>query len=171
MKNLVLDKKITLEEFMSVVKCGVKIEFSKEYKNRVEVNRKLVEKWVEEKRIIYGVTTGFGTNSTCIISKEDAEKLQKNIVLSHSTSVGRPMTFEETRSTMLAVLMNLGQGYSGIRLETLERYRTFLNQGFYPFAPKEGSVGYLCPEVHIAMAIIGEGKIITEEGNVDADIF
>jgi histidine ammonia-lyase len=56
------------------------------------------------------------------------------------------------------VLQNAGQGYSGIRLETLEMYRKFLNNDLIPYAPKEGSVGYLSPEAHIASSLIGRGK-------------
>ena len=59
------------------------------------------------------------------------------------------------------VLLNIGTGYSGVRLETLERYRNFLNHDIYPFAPRDGSVGYLSPEAHIAMTLIGEGMAIS----------
>ncbi|WP_081590052.1 HAL/PAL/TAL family ammonia-lyase [Brevibacillus massiliensis] len=51
----------------------------------------------------------------------------------------------------------MGQGYSRVRLETLEMYRQFLNLRLTPFAPREGSVGYLCPEAHMALVLIGEG--------------
>jgi histidine ammonia-lyase len=40
----------------------------------------------------------------------------------------------------------------------MEMYRQFLNLGLTPFAPKEGSVGYLSPEAHMALVLIGEGK-------------
>ena len=51
---------------------------------------------------------------------------------------------------MLMILQNLGQGYSGVRLELLEQYRQFLNRGVTPWAPGDGSVGYLSPEAHMA---------------------
>lgn len=156
---------LKLEDFMSIVRGKKEIEFSDEFKNRVNKSRELVEKWVEQGRVMYGITTGFGANSTRTISKEDAVKLQRNIVITHSTSVGQPMSEEEVRATMLMILQNAGQGYSGIRYETLDRYREFLNHNFIPYAPKEGSVGYLSPEAHIAMAIMGEGKMI-EDGQV-----
>lgn len=156
--KVVLDSQITIEEFVAVARYGAKVELSKNYKERVKKSRRLVEKWIEEGRIMYGITTGFGAMCTQVISPDETAKLQRNIVLSHSTSVGEPLSIEEVRATMLMVLQNVGQGYCGARVETMEMYRQFLNLGITPFAPKEGSVGYLSPEAHMALVLIGEGK-------------
>ena len=161
-KEVVLGDKINIEEFVAVARFGAKVQFSENYKNKVIKARGLVEKWVEENRIMYGITTGFGVLCTKVISAEETAKLQKNIVLSHSTSVGEPLSVEEARGTMLMILQNVGQGFSGARLETIEMYRQFLNLGLTPFAPKEGSVGYLCPEAHMALVLIGEGQAFLE---------
>jgi len=157
-RKLVLGPEISLEEFISVSRDGVRIEFSEEYAERVNKARRLVDKWVEEGRVMYGITTGFGVLCTKSITKEETAKLQKNIILTHSVSVGEPLTEEQTRAVMLMVLQNAGLGYSGIRLEVLDMYRQFLNEGLTPFAPREGSVGYLNIEAHIATVLIGEGK-------------
>jgi histidine ammonia-lyase len=58
----------------------------------------------------------------------------------------------------MMILQNLGQGYSGVRLSVLEKYREFLNKNLTPWAPREGSVGYLCPEAHIALVLTGRGQ-------------
>ena len=159
---IVLGGKINLEQFMQIVRYKARVEFSEEYCSRVSRSRDLVEQWTEDERVMYGVTTGFGALCTKVISKEQAAQLQKNIILSHSTSVGTPFTEEEARATMLMVLQNLGQGYSGVRLLVLEKYRDFLNKNLIPYAPKEGSVGYLSPEAHMALVLIGEGKAYYE---------
>ena len=161
-EKYIIDGKVNLKDFMDVVLGKKDVDFSQNYIDRVNKSRKLIEKWVDENKIIYGVTTGFGSNSTKTIDKKDAARLQKNIIISHSTSLGELMTYLEVRATMLMILLNLGWGYSGVRIETLERYRDFLNKNLYPFAPKEGSVGYLSPEAHIAMAVVGEGEIIED---------
>jgi histidine ammonia-lyase len=165
----IIGDKLTIESFMEIVRGKSKIKFNDKYKSRVLEARQMVEKWVNEGRIMYGVTTGFGANSTRTISSEEANKLQRNIIISHSTSVGKPMTEEEVRATMLMILQNAGSGYSGIRLNTLERYRDFLNLNLVPYAPKEGSVGYLSPEAHIALAIMGEGKMILDGKVTDSN--
>ncbi|WP_027869450.1 histidine ammonia-lyase [Eubacterium sp. AB3007] len=156
--TIILGDRLDLEEFMAVVRGGATVEFSEEYVNRVNKARALVEKWTREEHVMYGVTTGFGVLCTKVITSEEAAQLQHNIVASHSTSVGRPLSIEAVRGTMLMVLQNLGQGNSGVRIEVLERYRDFLNRGITPWAPGDGSVGYLSPEAHMARVIEGNGK-------------
>lgn len=158
MKTVRLGRPIDLDTFMAVVRGHARVEFSAEYKKRVDASRALVEKWVDEEKVMYGVTTGFGALCTKAISKEETAQLQKNIILSHSTSVGEPLSEEQVRATLLMVLQNLGQGYSGVRLEVLEQYRQFLNLNLIPFAPGSGSVGYLSPEAHMALVIMGLGR-------------
>lgn len=149
---------MNLDSFMSIVRQNTKVEFSNEYVYRVKKSRELLEKWIKEEKVMYGITTGFGALYNQIISKEDAKKLQRNIIISHSTAVGNPLSVEQTRAVMLMILQNSRNGYTGARLETLELYKECLNRGVTPYAPKEGSVGYLTVEGHIALAMIGEGK-------------
>ncbi|WP_283609901.1 HAL/PAL/TAL family ammonia-lyase [Faecalispora anaeroviscerum] len=158
LKSITLGPDITLEDLVSVARHGAKVEFSEDYRGRVNRSRALVEQWVDQNRVMYGVTTGFGALCTQVISKEETAQLQRNIILSHATSVGEPFTQEQARATMLMVLQNLGQGFSGVRLAILEKYREFLNRNLVPWIPREGSVGYLSPEAHMALVLIGEGK-------------
>lgn len=158
MKSVELGGRIRLQDLVSIARYGARVEFSEEYRARVSRARKLVEKWIDEGRVMYGVTTGFGALCTKVISKEETAQLQHNIVMSHSTSVGEPYTIEQARAVMVLMLQNMGQGYSGVRLEVLEKLREFLNAGVTPWAPREGSVGYLSPEAHMALVLLGEGK-------------
>lgn len=156
--TVVLGGQVTIEELVAVARFGAKVEFSDEYCARVQKSRSLVEKWIGEGRVMYGITTGFGALCTEVISPEETAQLQRNIVLSHATSVGEPLSVEEVRATIFMILQNIGQGFCGARLETVELYRQFLNLGLTPFAPKEGSVGYLSPEAHMALVLTGEGQ-------------
>ncbi|MCP3027788.1 histidine ammonia-lyase [Halobacillus sp. A5] len=158
LKGVTLGSAITLEEFVSVARDGTYVQFSDTYRQRVEHSRSLLNKRMEEGRIMYGVNTGFGALSTQVISTGQTKQLQKNILLSHAASVGEPLDQECVRAIMLMVLQNLGQGYSGVQLRTLEMYRELLNRGVTPFVPREGSVGYLNVEAHIALVLLGEGK-------------
>ena len=73
---LTLGEPITLEDFVAVARFGREVAFSPEYTQRVSRSRALVEKWVEEERVMYGVTTGFGALCTKSIDKEDTAQLQ-----------------------------------------------------------------------------------------------
>lgn len=167
--NIILGPKLTINEFVSVVRDSALVEFSDEYCKRVEKSRKLIESWATEGRIIYGVTTGFGALSTTVISPEQAAQLQKNILLSHAISVGQPLGIEQIRAIMLMVLQNIGYGASGVRLKVLEYYRAFLNQCITPWAPGDGSVGYLSVEAHIALNLLGLGKAYVKDQLISAD--
>ena len=157
MGAICLGKHLCLNQFIDIVRRHAKVEFSATYRNRVNASRALVEKWVDEEKVMYGVTTGFGALCTKAIDKKETAQLQTNIILSHSTSVGAPLSEEVVRGTLLMMLQNLGQGYSGVRLCVLEQIRQCLNLGVIPWAPGEGSVGYLSPEAHMALVLTGRG--------------
>ena len=148
----------TIEEFIAVARYGAEVQFDHEYCGRVKKSRALIDKFLAENRLIYGVTTGFGDNVRNIISPEDSEKLQVNIIRSHACSVGEPLEKELVRGVQLMMLLNMGKGYSGVSIELLELMKELLNREITPFAPGEGSVGYLGVEGHIALVLLGEGK-------------
>jgi histidine ammonia-lyase len=149
---------IAIEEFVAVARYEAEVCFSQSYEERVKKSRQLVEKILEENRLIYGVNTGFGDNVKYVISPKDADLLQKNIVRSHACSVGEPLGKELVRAIQLMALLDAGSGYSGISLEILELIRELLNRKITPYVPGEGSVGYLAIESHLALVLLGEGQ-------------
>ncbi len=159
-KIISLDNHLTLPSFMAVVKERYLVQLSSQYQIRVNASRQLIDQWLSENKVMYGVTTGFGALCSTKISIEDAAILQKNLILSHATSVGEPMEEDYVRGIMLMVLQNIGQGYSGVRLTVLQRYVDMLNHGVIPYVPQDGSVGYLSIEAHIAMTLFGEGRVL-----------
>jgi histidine ammonia-lyase len=152
------DREPSIEEFVAVSRYSAKVSFSETYKNRVKKSRGLVERFLEENRLVYGVTTGFGDNVRHVISPQNAKELQVNIVRSHAVAVGEPLKREQVRAIQLMTLISLGKGFSGVRLELLELIASLLNNEVVPFAPGEGSVGYLAVEGHLALVLLGEGK-------------
>lgn len=149
---------LTASDVVAISRFNCPVEFSEEFCFRVLKSRRCVEQWIEEGKIMYGITTGFGALCNQLISQEDTTLLQKNIVLSHATSVGEPLSLEATRAIMVVMLSNMGQGYSGVRLDLLKRLQYLLNMQITPYVPREGSVGYLSLEAHIGLTIIGLGK-------------
>ncbi|TCP21304.1 histidine ammonia-lyase [Scopulibacillus darangshiensis] len=153
---------VSMNDFIAVARYGAKVSFSQDYCDRVNHSRHLVEKCLEENRLIYGITTGFGDNVTQVISPKDAERLQRNIVRSHAVSVGDSLEKEVVRATQLMMLISLGQGYSGVRLDVLQLIASLLNHDVMPFVPGDGSVGYLGPEAHMALVLMGEGLVLDQ---------
>jgi histidine ammonia-lyase len=89
-------------------------------------------------------------------------ELQLNLVRSHAMGVGPPLEEAETRAMMALRANVLAKGLSGIRLETLELLVAMLNRGVHPVVPRQGSVGAsgdLAPLAHLALALVGEGRV------------
>jgi len=129
----------------------------------VKVNRAAaaVDKLIERGEIAYGITTGFGAFKDKIISPEEVEQLQRNIVLSHAVGVGPEFDDPTVRAIMLIRANTLARGFSGIRRETLELILELLNRGVHPVIPTKGSLGAsgdLAPLAHFACVLIGEGQ-------------
>lgn len=155
-------QKIRIEDIVKVARDGIKVEFSSEYQKRIESSNRLLLRFVEEGRLIYGVTTGFGKNMDFVISPKDAKRLQENIIRSHSAAVGEPLPREIVRAYLFMVLCNAGKGYSGTSPHVLEQLRQMLNCDILAYAPSEGNIGSLSTEAFIALAAIGEGMAYRE---------
>lgn len=162
MSTIMLDgDSLNLEDFIKVVRHHEKIDLSQEVKDKMQKSRDLVEKYVEEEKVVYGITTGFGKFSDVSISKEDTKKLQKNLIMSHSCGVGEVFSVEEARGIMLLRVNALAKGYSGIRLSTVQTLMDMVNKGVTPVIPQQGSLGSsgdLAPLAHMVLVMFGEGE-------------
>ena len=72
-------------------------------------------------KVVYGVNTGFGLMCDVQISTAQMTKLQENLLISHAVGVGNPIDRELSKIMMICKVHSLCQGYSGIRLEVIER--------------------------------------------------
>ncbi len=162
MKKMIIDKNdLSVEDVVAVARYGAPLSISHKAAERIQRSRALVEKWVQEGKIIYGITTGFGALSNTRISKEDTRQLQENIIMSHSAGVGNPLPEEVVRAIMAIRVHDLSMGYSGIRPETINHLLAFLNEGVCPVVPEKGSVGAsgdLAPMSHLCLVLIGRGE-------------
>jgi histidine ammonia-lyase len=152
---------LSIEKLIEIIRKKRTVDLSPESKKTVLRSRKVVEDWVREGRVIYGITTGFGALCNVMIPPDDAVKLQKNILLSHSAGVGMPLEEEIVRGVMGIRINDLSKGYGAIRLETLEALANLLNADVCPIVPEKGSVGAsgdLAPMSHLALVLIGLGE-------------
>src|SRR6187455_2693841 len=124
MKEIVLDGEgLTFEQVLAVAygRPGApRIALAQNAKGNVQKAADAVQTLIDRGEIAYGITTGFGAFKDKIISREEVETLQRNIVLSHAVGVGEPFDIPTTRAIMLIRANTLARGFSGIRVETLE---------------------------------------------------
>jgi len=169
MINFVLNgKNLNILNSISIVTNNFSLSISSSAKSKVIKSRKLVDKWIAKEEIIYGINTGFGEFKDVVISKEQTETLQRNLILSHSSGVGECIPDKVVRLMILFRINSLIQGHSGVRLELINFLLAFFNAGLIPQIPQQGSVGCsgdLAPLAHLASTFLGEGKI-KYKGNV-----
>ena len=153
---------LTLEQLINVSRCGATVRLSEESVSLINRASGLIENWVANNRVVYGVTTGFGDLATVKVDAARTRLLQENLIRSHAVGVGAPLPEDAVRAIMLLRLNGLICGHSGITLETLTQLVNFINLGITPVVPEQGSVGAsgdLCPLSHIAAAMLGEGDV------------
>ena len=129
---------------------------------RITNSRRIVDAIVANHEVVYGINTGFGPLCTTIISQHDTQKLQLNLLKSHSVGVGDPIQPEMAKLMMILKVHALARGYSGIAMNTLERILWHINQDIIPVVPSQGSVGAsgdLAPLAHLFLPLTGNGKV------------
>ncbi|MEP2349216.1 MAG: aromatic amino acid ammonia-lyase, partial [Algoriphagus sp.] len=126
-------------------------------------------------KTVYGINTGFGPLCTSKISAADTQTLQENLLKSHAVGLGEPVPIEISKLMLVLKLQALAQGFSGIKLETLERMLWMLENEVIPVVPIQGSVGAsgdLAPLSHLFLPLLGLGKVHYEGSIVKtAEVF
>ena len=154
---------LTLNEFIKITRYNYIIELTEKAKTNINKSRDLIDKFVSENKVIYGITTGFGKFSDVSITGLEGKLLQRNLIMSHACGVGKPLSEEIVRGIMLLRINALSKGYSGIRLSTINTLIDMLNKGVHPIIPEKGSLGSsgdLAPLSHMVLVMIGEGEAI-----------
>lgn len=177
MNEIILDgESLTFEQVIAVAygKPGEpRVVLSGTAKTAVNRAAAAVQTLLDRGEIAYGITTGFGAFKDKIISREEVELLQRNIVVSHAVGVGDPFDTATVRAIMLIRANTLARGFSGIRLDTLDLILECLNRGVHPVIPEKGSLGAsgdLAPLAHFACVLIGEGEAEFGGVNVSGDV-
>ncbi len=151
---------LSLEDIERVSRDMEPVELTREAVERIVASRKMIESIIEGNEVVYGVNTGFGILSDVSIDRAQIEKLQENLIRSHSVGVGRPFSREVVRAIILLRANVMAKGCSGVRPETVKLLLELLNRGVHPLIPEKGSVGAsgdLAPLAHLALVLIGRG--------------
>lgn len=162
---------LTLEEMKEILFDGKVVSASDESWERVEESRKVVEQIVQENRVVYGITTGFGKFSDVLIEKENVEDLQLNLIHSHAVGVGAAFPEIVSRAMLVLRANALLKGYSGVRKIVIEQLLAFVNKGIHPVVPQQGSLGAsgdLAPLSHLVLPLLGEGEVFYKGDRVEA---
>jgi histidine ammonia-lyase len=129
---------------------------------KIQASERHVKDIVENNKTVYGVNTGFGILANTKISESDTAILQHKILQSHSVGVGEAIPTGIAKMMLITKVHALAHGYSGVRLETMERILWHIENEVIPVVPEKGSVGAsgdLAPLAHLFLPLIGLGEV------------
>lgn len=154
---------LTIERIGEVVYNGYKLELSDDARNRIIRCREyLDEKIAKTTRPVYGVTTGFGSLCDVSVNPDQLAQLQINLMMSHACGVGDRVPNDIVKMMMLLKVQSLSYGYSGCKLDTVQRLVDFFNNDIYPVVYMQGSLGAsgdLVPLAHMSLPLVGLGEV------------
>ncbi len=165
---------LKIEDFQRVIFQNESVELDESLLAKVENSFQFLRKF-SEKKVIYGVNTGFGPMAQYRIPEEDKHQLQYNLIRSHSSGVGVPLKPQAAKAAMLARLNTLAQARSGVHPSVIILLQELINREVTPLIFEHGGVGAsgdLVQLAHLALVLIGEGEVFYKgERRPAAEVF
>ena len=154
---------LTIERIGEIVYKGYKLELSDDARHRITRCREYLDKKIAETtKPVYGVTTGFGSLCNVSVDADQLAQLQINLMMSHACGVGERVPNDIVKMMMLLKIQSPSYGYSGSKLDTVERLVDFFNNDVYPVVYMQGSLGAsgdLVPLAHMSLPLVGLGEV------------
>ncbi|TPG44587.1 histidine ammonia-lyase [Flavobacterium pectinovorum] len=156
-----INEYLSLGEFESIIFGNNKVAISDVVLNRVNESFNFLKEFSGNK-IIYGVNTGFGPMAQYRIKESDQIQLQYNLIRSHSSGTGKPLSAVCAKAAILARLNTLSLGHSGVHPSVIHLMAELINRDITPLIFEHGGVGAsgdLVQLSHLALVLIGEGEV------------
>ena len=156
-------ERLTIAGLKEILDSGKPVALSEELRRRIVRCREYLDRKIKDSdQPVYGITTGFGSLCDISVGGDELSQLQRNLVMSHSCGTGEQVPSEIVRLMLLLKIRSLSYGYSGVRLETVERLIDFYNNGILPVVYRQGSLGAsgdLAPLAHLSLPLLGLGEV------------
>ena len=156
-------ERLTIAGLKEIIDSGKPVALSEELRRWIVRCREYLDRKIKDSdQPVYGITTGFGSLCDISVGGDDLSQLQRNLVMSHSCGTGEQVPSETVRLMLLLKIRSLSYGYSGVRMETVERLIDFYNNGILPVVYRQGSLGAsgdLAPLAHLSLPLLGLGEV------------
>ena len=162
-KHLISAEHLTINRIEEIIAKGYKLELSEDAVQRIVHCREYLDKKIATNtKPVDGVTPGFGSLCNVSIAHDYSAQLQINLMMSHACGTGDRVPNEIVKIMLLLKIQSLSYGYSGCKLDTVQRLVDFFNNDIYPIVYMQGSLGAsgdLVPLAHLSLPIIGLGEV------------
>jgi len=158
------ERLLSLNDFSAILFKEKEVVLDKAAVEKVAVNFQFLKSFSSNK-LIYGINTGFGPMAQYKVSEANLLQLQYNLIRSHSSGSGNPMSPILVKALMIARLNSLMQAYSGVNVEVVDLLTQLINKNITPCVFEHGGVGAsgdLVQLAHLGLVLIGEGEVIYE---------
>lgn len=158
---------LAASDVVAVARRAAGVRIDEAALEEVAKSRAAVEALAQAETPHYGVSTGFGALATRHIAPELRAQLQRSLIRSHAAGSGPEVETEVVRALALLRLSTLTTGRTGVRVETAQAYAGLLNAQLTPVVHEYGSLGCsgdLAPLAHVALAVMGEGRVRDADG-------
>ena len=156
-------ERLTIAGLKEILDSRRPVALNEELRRRIVRCREYLDSKIRNsEQPVYGITTGFGSLCDISVGGDELSQLQRNLVMSHSCGTGEQVPSEVVRLMLLLKIRSLSYGYSGVRLETVERLIDFYNSGILPVVYQQGSLGAsgdLAPLAHLSLPLLGLGEV------------
>ena len=160
---------LTRDSLLLIARDGARVSISDEAIEALEKSREIVDSLASSKTPVYGISTGFGALARKYIDADKRAQLQKSLIRSHAAGSGEIVEIEVIRAMMAVRLATLCRGLSGVQVKTAKTYAAMLNANITPVVREYGSLGCsgdLAPLSACALAVMGEGEVISSDGQI-----
>ena len=162
-KHQISAEHLSIERVGEIIFNGYQLELSDDARTRILRCREYLDKKMAvNEKPVYGVTTGFGSLCNVSFGKDQLTQLQINLMMSHACGTGDRVPNEIVKIMLLLKIQSLSYGFSGCKLDTVERLIDFFNNDILPVVYMQGSLGAsgdLVPLAHLSLPLVGMGDV------------
>ena len=170
-----LGEHLTSSQLLSIIESGEQVRLRPSAIERIEKCFDYIQNRIKSSdELIYGINTGFGSLCNTVISRENLQLLQENLIQSHACGMGNEVPSDIVKAILLLKVMSLSKGHSGVQVKTVEKLLAMYNDNVLPVVFEQGSLGAsgdLAPLAHLALPLIGLGDVQTTGGKKPASAF
>lgn len=164
MEHVISSKRLDLNTLYTIYKENITLALSQDARDAILNCRDYLDNAFgkEDSPATYGINTGFGSLCNTHINHDQLELLQYNLLVSHACGTGALVPQELVKLMLFLKIQSLSYGHSGISLEVVERLIYMYNNDIIPVVYEQGSLGAsgdLAPLAHLALPLVGEGKV------------
>ncbi|MDR2466812.1 MAG: aromatic amino acid ammonia-lyase [Prevotellaceae bacterium] len=155
---------MTIKNFCRLASGDADFRIEKSALRRVAECHGFLERF-SSRKLIYGISTGFGPMAQYRIDETDRIDLQYNIIRSHSAGLGDYLPPDKARAVLFNLLNAMLRGFSGVAPALIRVVEATLRADILPCIPMHGGVGAsgdLVQMAHVALCLIGEGEAMCE---------